>query len=253
MSFVSYYTFDAISELRYSIESRTEWYTSTQAEQLEVLISNPIRTTEIQFVDFANRLIYKNDSVVQNDGYNAMVVFEALSKLTPHQASDERLWTYICHTHCKEYVVRPWLQLTEGQNIVDRIKNHFFVNANRGLVRDNGISRLWWLGYIAHKTAPKEPERFLEVILYRQDVRAALIERPSVSRNYKVLRTIYEIMKTDFATHDRTLFRRSVFRKLMMALNRRGGMILLDSLSEADLEELVKVEADIAINEFLET
>ena len=57
---------------------------------------------------------------------------------------------------------------------MQRVLNHFFAVGNRALVRDNGISRLWWLGKIANDVDNEDPLRFLTILLHRQDVRSAL-------------------------------------------------------------------------------
>lgn len=128
------------------------------------------------------------------------------------------------------------------------MKNHFFAVGNRALIRDNGISRLWWLGKIATDVAPETPGEFLKILLHRQDVRSALIERPSVSMNRRVLRVIYKEMLRHW-TNGGQLFEREPFRGWMRALNRRGGVILLDALPGEALADLVREEAERSIEE----
>ena len=126
---------------------------------------------------------------------------------------------------------------------IRKVLNHFFALGNRALIRDNGVSRLWWLGRIAHEAAPANPREFLTILLHRQDVRSALIERPSVSMNRRVLRAIYMIMKESWINGGR-LFERETFRSWMVALNRRGGVVLLDALPDEALGRLLREEAD---------
>ena len=128
------------------------------------------------------------------------------------------------------------------------VRNHFFAMGNRALIRDNGISRLWWLGKIGHDVEPENPLEFLRILLHRQDVRSALIERPSVSTNRRVLRGIYEVMREHWHGGG-TLFARENFRLWMIALNRRGGVVLLDALPDQDLGQLLREEALIAVDE----
>ena len=129
-----------------------------------------------------------------------------------------------------------------------KVRNHFFAVGNRALIRDNGLSRLWWLGKIAHHIDPEDPNRFLTILLHRQDVRSALIERPSVSMNQRVLKGIYQVMQESWDDGG-GLFRREVFRSWMIALNRRGGVVLLDSLPPDKLVRLVREEAQGAMSQ----
>lgn len=93
---------------------------------------------------------------------------------------------------------------------------------------------------------PDDPQRFLEILLHRQDVRSALIERPAVSMNRGVLGTIYRVMQEHW-DGDRELFKREKFRNWMIALNRRGGVVLLDAMAESELYQLVSQEAESAL------
>ena len=249
MGTVCYYTTEAVTELRESIDSRVAWYLGGGDGRIALESKAPVRATNIRMDSVSSVLKTRGKTPGRHDGRNALAVYRALYRLTPHQASDERLWTYISHNDCAGYVSRRWLDgsATDSRIVAD-IANHYFVRGNRGLIRDNGVSRLWWLGYVAHQVAPAEPERFLEVVLYRQDPRSALIERPSVSRNYRVLKAVFEVMKRDYDTKERALFVRDTFRAWMKGLNRQGGMLLLDALSDPQLERLVNDEATVALN-----
>lgn len=249
MSVVVYYTLEAVDELRDGVGSRVEWYLDGGPDPIALISPNPTRQTRIAMGGLVSVLKTRGRLPGKHDGENALVVYRALDQLTPYQASDQRLWTYLAHNECAGYIARRWLRGGDEARMVDRIRNHFFVNGNRGLIRDNGISRLWWLGFIAHKVVPEDPSRFLEVVLYRQDPRSALIERPSVSRNYRVLRCVYCAMEKDFRTRERRLFERDVFRDWMKRLNRQGGMQLLDALSDTQLEGMVLEQADKALGD----
>ena len=127
-----------------------------------------------------------------SDVDNALVVYGELSQLTPHQASIERMWAHMCHFECPKYVATRWLKVSDPkiQKEAARTKLEitFFAGGTRALIRDNGVSRLWWLGKTAADIAPEDPRKFLTILLYRQDVRSALIERPSISMNKRLLR-----------------------------------------------------------------
>ena len=157
------------------------------------------------------------------------------------------MWAYLCHCDCPQYVAARWLNSRpqKDEDAAREVRNHFFAVGNRALIRDNGVSRLWWLGKIAHDVAPENPRQFLTILLHRQDVRSALIERPSVSMNRRVLREIYEVMK-DHWNNGGVLFERETFRSWMIALNRRGGVVLLDALPGEALRKLLREEVELA-------
>lgn len=185
-----------------------------------------------------------------SDAENARKVFVTFRGLSRNQAADERLWVHLCHSEYADYVRKRWLvkQRTKtGQ--IQAVRNHFFARTNRAVFRDNGVSRLWWLGRVAEDIAELggDPDSFLEIVLHRQDIRSAILERPSTTMNPRVLKGLYEVMREHWRDEERRLFRRNVFRTWMKALNREGGVVLLDGLSDSKLENLAAVHAEAAL------
>lgn len=240
------YTIHAVDELRRGIPGRLDWYYAPRGNPPPVAPGG-WRETRLASPNLSN-LVINPVRPSRTDDTNALVVYEALSELTPHQASDERLWVYLCHQEHPQYVAGRWLgdRPADDDEAVRDVRNHFFAVDNRALIRDNGLSRLWWLGKIASDVAPEDPAQFLAILLHRQDVRSALIERPFLSTNRRVLRVIYEEMRRHWENGGK-LFEREVFRSWMRALNRRGGVILLDALPDKPLAVLVREEADRAL------
>lgn len=247
MAQLSYYTSDALEWLRNTIEDHLDWYYIPEGPPPSVP-SGSVR--ESQLTAPSPECVLETDKKhrPKTDAVNAVTLYAELSSLTRHQASIEGMWAYLCHQTFPKYVATRWLnRRPENQEeAVRSVRNHFFAVGNRALIRDNGISRLWWLGKTANDVDPDNPQQFLEILLHRQDVRSALIERPSVSMNRDVLRGIYDVMREHWV-NDGELFKREVFRNWMIALNRRGGVILLDALPKAVLGRLLREEAENAL------
>lgn len=249
MTPLRYFTTATVEQLRDTITDRLDWYYAPTARLAEFPMGG-VRESKIPTPGLAARLMTDPSRPFSTDGRNALAVYKALQELTPHQASMERVWVYLCHCDCPKYVAKRWLarrpdKIEEAER---KVRNHFFARGNRALIRDNGLSRLWWLGSIAVDVDTDRPEKFLEILLYRQDVRSALIERPSVSMNRRVLRGIYSVMKEEWANGGR-LFRRESFRSWMIRLNRRGGVVLLDALPKPALLGLLREEARNAVDD----
>ena len=246
MKSVRYFTEQSVADLRSGIEGSLDWYYAGDGDlvggwpefrETQVKRSSPVLT-----LDCRKRNLDRRDPV------NALRVHDHLRALTPHQASEERLWAYLCHVECADYLRARWLgtRPKKTEEAVGRVRNHFFARGARGLTRDNGISRLWWLGKVARDADPDEPEAFLEIVLHRQDVRSSLLDRTSVSRNVGVLREIHRLMKEHWGG-DRKLFKRDSFRPWVRGINARGGVVLLDALSTGALRRLLEEEAEKAI------
>ena len=243
MSKLRYYTTGALEDLRHSIADRLDWYYAPDGEPTLSSLGG-FRYSQLDAPMLADRLTVDDKRPSANDAENALLVYEALRELTSHQASIERMWVHLCHCDCPQYVTSRWLNKRpeREEDAVREVQNHFFAVGNRALIRDNGVSRLWWMGKIAHEVDPDCPRNFLTILLHRQDVRSALIERPSVSMNRRLLRGIYAVMR-EYWTNDGKLFERGNFRSWMIALNRRGGVVLLDALPDDELGKLLREEA----------
>lgn len=243
---VRYFTEQSVRDLRSGIEHNLDWY---YAGDGDLAVEWPeSREAQVERSSAALTLDCRKKKPHLRDRVNALRVHDHLGALTPHQAAEERLWAYLCHVECADYLRARWLGVRpkKDDEAVGKVRNHFFAHGARALIRDNGISRLWWLGKIAKDVAPDEPRGFLEIVLSRQDLRSSLLERPFVSRNVAILREIHRLMKEHWAG-DRTLFERNRFRAWMRGINARGGVVLLDALSTEALRRLLEEEADKAL------
>ena len=246
---LKYWTREAAAALHRQVPRNLDWYRSGEGVPPIPPGTKPEREAAINIQPFGADLQLGDGP--KHDRVNAQIVYNALANLTPHQASDHRLWTYLCHHEGAPYVASRWVKRkAEAEQAIESVRLHFFCYGARGLIRDNGLSRLWWLGRIAAVTAPDNPDRFLQVVLHLQDVRSALIERPSVSMNTRVLRRIYHVMDEEYERPKRPLLARDPFREWMKRLNRRGGVLLLDAIPDAELDLLLRAEATAALDAF---
>ena len=120
------------------------------------------------------------------DAENAKTIHSALGDLPLTLSIDERFWSYLTHAVFWKYMIKRWplangLQSKEGP--VGYLREHYFFmgNRDRALIR-NGISRLWWYGYVSHDPLRENPYELTEVLLEKLDIAQQLLER-SYSRN----------------------------------------------------------------------
>ena len=115
---------------------------------------------------------------------NAVALYRWLPDLSPVQASDVRLWVWLCHHPFRDYVRARW---PEGSP--DALRSHwFFKGRGLGALRRNALSRLWWAVHLTQNPVgqlpewasvyqPSNPFEYTALLLGRQDVYQALIER----------------------------------------------------------------------------
>ena len=199
-------------------------------------IEKPVGQSRRELGDLGNALRMDLPEPDWSDETNALAVYRALPDLRPQEAADGRLWTYLCHHECAEYVVWRWPFPPVAGTPEDRkaahaqhARNHFFAGDARSLIRSNALSRLWWLGYIATKVALDEPELFLHILTgpKRTDLRSEIVERPSMSMNIHVLRGIYQVLRAEWDAHGGTdagrLFQRPVYRAWLRGIQPARG------------------------------
>ena len=255
MTRILYYTEPAVAVLRAKVDRHLDWYYRQGGEPpTPGGVENAERKSLLHQEDLSTLLYTGGEPPPQSDAKNAIAMYRALHGIEPKDAADERLWVHLCHTQCVDYVAARWLgkRPDSKAEAVRKVHNHFFARDNRAIIRDNGLSRLWWLGYIAHRVSGADPGLFLEILLHRQDIRSALIERPSVSMAMNVLGAVYGVMHEHWQLDGpkSPVFKREVFRAWMVGLNRRGGLILLDAVSGSSLENIVREEAGSALRKF---
>lgn len=166
------------------------------------------------------------------------IVYSALKNLSPYDARDERFWVYLSHTVLADYARRRWPIPTDDAAAVSHIAKHWFARDKRQVERDQVGSRLWWMGHLCARVEDVDPDLALRAFLFRSDVRANLVERPTVSQSVNLFGAIVKRLARSFSGKQ-SLFERRAFRQLMMEINSTGGYRLLDCLPAAEIEQLL--------------
>ena len=169
---------------------------------------------------------------------NCRTCYEAMGDLTPYEARDERLWVYLTHTRLLEYTRERWPIPVNDEEAVTFIRTHFFAKDKRSIERNNSVSRLWWMAFLCRRVPELTMEEALQIFLYRADVRANLVERPTASQSVVVFSAIIKKLHTSYLA-EKKLFDRKFFRQLMVRINSIGGIKLLDCMSEQQMTALI--------------
>jgi site-specific DNA-cytosine methylase len=120
------------------------------------------------------------EHAVPSEDFNASrQIFQWLANLTPVEASDERLWVYLTHRVYGGYVHTRWGSAIEGskepeERVLDR---WFFRGEGVATFVRNGLSRLWWFGYLTYDRELPDHFEFTEILLDLQEIQVAMLER----------------------------------------------------------------------------
>lgn len=227
----------ALDQLRSSIAENLEKYRSGSFDYLE---ADPAfwfeHDVEVDLEALKNLKAPSGGS--QYEVENCELVYSALKALSPYDARDERFWVYLSHTVLLDHARRRWVIPSDDAAAVAHIAKHWFARDKRQVERDQVGSRLWWMGHLCARVDGIDPELALRAFLFRSDVRANLIERPTVSQSVNLFSAIIKRLSQSFSGKQE-LFRRQAFRDLMMAVNSVGGYRLLDCLAPTEVEGLL--------------
>lgn len=170
----------------------------------------------------------------KSDALNCKILYQALSNLSPAQATDDRLWVTLCFENFNYYVVKRWKMPSKGR--AKNIKSHWTFQGAKPLTRDNALSRLWWMGYIANQVEGWSMEEVFEILFNNSDYRQSLVDRSGSTSNISVVSAILAITKEAF--DDNLPFKRSAFRRFMENVNFISGRTNLAAL---DLSEVITI------------
>ena len=243
----------ALENLRSSVAKNLERYRTTGFEDYFSDVDASTRELKGNFKSGLKKLGALKSPQSRTDLFdveNSSLAYEALKKLTPIQAREERIWAYLCHFDCLDYVRKRWPIPSDDEAAVKHILTHFFAKSLRATERDNALSRLWWMGMIAGRAEGVSREDTLEVLMYRADVRANVIERPTTGTSVPVFSAVVRQLKASF-DGKKILHERAHFRAFMKEINSAGGVLLLDSLGKARLDGLMKeiISVRLGLNE----
>lgn len=252
---ICYLKQNAVDELRKRVRDNLAWYRGGgdglgdgRPKELDEY-GEMTKTMDAACFDVLNGFV-RNDSkddkaklgdVNQEDIKHIIAIFKALDVLLPQQAADERVWVYATHVSAKSYVANRWDKMPgDNDKAVKYILSHYFVTGGRGLIRDNAIARLWWMGHIASRCKGYTLEKTLKILLRESDVRANLLERSSVSMSAEIFSGVIRVLDKSLREKgDKPeMYKRSNFRDLMKMINQRGGRIVLNSLDQKNLDAL---------------
>ena len=182
---------------------------------------------------------------------NSLRVHAAFPTLTRRQARDPRLWVRLTHVECWDYMRKRW---NVSQHLTtDRAKAARYVLAryfvpqaqSRALLR-NGVARLWWYAHLTHDPARADPYELTRVLLSALDIAQQVLER-NMGRAARLRTEFLDFLRTrgnDLGTSAGA--RRQRIRDLAKALNLRGGVTLLDSLSPGEITGILTEELAMA-------
>lgn len=180
-----------------------------------------------------------------DDLTSAKKLYEAYSKLTPLQASDESFWTYLTHVDLFPYVQkRNDAVLEEGFNDAKYIDNYFFHGF--GTLIYHPLAGLWWDVHCTIDESEKNPYKYTDYLFKDYGLRVSYMGRYALFRHKEEVIGILEFLMNNEDVSSEHFRQRS--RWISQYFNKMGAVKQLRSLNrDFFYSELVKLK-DVILN-----
>jgi hypothetical protein len=117
------------------------------------------------------------------------------------------------------------------------IEDHFFAPTLTARRDDNAISRLWWNAYIATLADPDPALPALRVILQKADIRSNFVERSMTASRTSLAAALVRIMQRETSIIERE----ENFRAFMRIVNKLGGGIIFEAMTDAEVDSFMNM------------
>ena len=216
--------FDRIETNRDKYKSRTTWIQEV-FKDTEYCSESKIECADFKLINSGNH--------TEDDHINTITIYNALGKvLTPNQACNKYLWSYLAHVDFWEYCRDRW-PIEKNASIATR---YFCTDSRTGLTL-NALSRLWWYGYLTYdEDNPLEPFHRTSLLLKYSDLCQNIIQH-SFSMNKTVTLGILDGMQTYY--DEGHAFDIEQERKLIKFINRYGAVTSMDLFEREEIKDLV--------------
>jgi hypothetical protein len=238
---LQFFSHSLTRQLRDEAESNFPNYGSDCSWFESFVESGPYLRESRYVVDPPPVLLLPDDQGNLHDAENARRIFSWLKGLSPSTAMEERLWACLTHSVFPGYLAKRW-PVTSAKTIGRRylLEGQSFAALSR-----NGISRLWWAGYLTIDEGRRDPFELTDVLFLRQDIQVSLLER-SIGKCHNVRHAVL-----DFFLRNREWLQEKSFGKriqvILRELNLLGGVMILDGLPAGTLEKFLdRIAADVA-------
>lgn len=235
---LKYFTESAYNDLYDCVDKNVDYYSNIDNSWIEKKFDKREYSKESRIDVTLPPLSISNSEYI-----NAVNIHTAFKdRITPKQASNPYLWSYLSHCEYWEYTCQRW---SSTRMSVDSIKEHYFCKSetgNRiGFLR-NSISRLWWMAELSYQEDKSNRYELTELLFSHSDLCQSVIER-NFSMNKEVIVGILSAIKE--INDDPDLENVGIdkngeyeWRNLCKYINRYGAVTLLDVLNRDDIREI---------------
>ena len=246
MANLKYFDETLYGNLFADIKNNIDFYTSSDVELKDLLPNIPYYGESTISANLPSELDFKNDMNTdeknKSDIVNTRFIYEALKTLSPLVATNGYLWSYLCHTKYKKYVIARWIKNPEDEDkhegTVKTIQKRFFCSSNKkDIMRMNAISRLWWAGYLTYDKNHGDPYHLTKILFTGQQICADILDTPFCGNKTIITGILLAIeqYKGEVAENINS----ELVRKCIKYFRRYAAVTNVDFLSETEIQNII--------------
>ena len=246
MANLKYFDETVYGNLFADIKNNIDFYASSDVELKDLLPNIPYYGESTISANLPSELDFKNDMNTdeknKSDIVNTRFIYEALKTLSPLVATNGYLWSYLCHTKYKKYVIARWIKNPEDEDkhegTVKTIQKRFFCSSNKkDIMRMNAISRLWWAGYLTYDKNHGDPYHLTKILFTGQQICADILDTPFCGN--KTIITGILLAIEQYKDKIKENISSELVRRCIKYFRRYAAVTSVDFLSEKEIQEVV--------------
>jgi len=175
-----------------------------------------------------------------SDKENVKALYEAFKHLTVNQATQERLWSGLAHLQLREFTFYRLKKDLENKNDKRINTSLFFKNGNKRSLFVHILARLWWVGHMTYDESNKQDPYWLTNFFCRKDfsARSVIFFSSNFTSNRSITKGILKCLVN--LEENGIEIKRDHFVQVNKYLNIVGGAVILDLLTEDEVEDMVR-------------
>lgn len=245
MANLRYFDETVYGNLFADIKNNIDFYTNSDGELKNILpdiqyYGESAISANLSDLEFKNNMTTEEKNA--SDVVNTWIIYDSLKMLSPIVATNGYLWSYLCHTKYKEYIVARWIKNPEDEDkqedTIKTIKKRFFCSTNKkDIMRMNAISRLWWAGYLTYDENHGDPYHLTKILFTGQQICADILDTPFCGNKTVITGILLAIEKYKEEVDEN--ISSELVRKCVKYFRRYAAVTSVDFLTESEIQDII--------------
>ena len=199
-----------------------------------------IHESKIECKDF---ILDQSANTNISDRKNVEIIYDAIINLYPANALEERLWAGILFGQLWDFVKYRRAKELASNDEMQILTSFFFMRGTKRSCFINCLSRLWWTGFLLYDANNSNKYAAVDIICenaYASNI--LLFSSNNFSSNKELALGVLDCLAK--LKENGTVIKREHFVEANKYLNCLGGVVLLDTITRAEVKQIITEHLD---------